>query len=100
MREQLAATVGPVFFSDLRPHLARGAVITVDAQLDLVDVGVAVAQDDKDRVAKWIDEAKLRKPTLAELAKWEKVTDARWISLVVAPYVLVQEIVPPEERAN
>jgi hypothetical protein len=100
MRDSLAASVGPVHFSDLRAHLARGAVIIVDRSLDILDVGVAIAKDDKDVVAAWIDKGLLTKPSLEELARWEKIEDARWESLVVAPYVLVKEGPAPRETVN
>ena len=39
--------MGPVTFGDLRAHVTRDAVIIVDTSLDLLDVAVCVAKDDK-----------------------------------------------------
>ncbi len=100
MRDQLAAAVGAVFFDDLRAHITRGVVIIVAPSLDIVDVGVAVAKDEKDRVAKWIDEKLLRKPELVEIERWSRIKDDRWDSLVVAPFVLVKERLAPEKRPS
>jgi hypothetical protein len=91
MRESLLASMGPIAFSDLRAHLARGAVIIVDPSLDLLDVGDAVARDDKARVADWIARGLLRKPSLETIAAWEKVEGLAWTTLVVQPYVLLRE---------
>ena len=91
MRATLAASMGPIEFSDLRPHLVRGAVIIVDASLDLLDVGEAVARDDKARVAAWIEAGLLGKPSLETIAAWEKATTSAWTALVVQPFVLLRE---------
>jgi len=100
MRQELAAAVGAVFFDDLRAHITRGAVIIVAESLDIVDVGVAVAQDDKTLVNRWIEDKLLRKPELVEIERWSRIKDDRWDSLVVAPFVLVEERVAPEKRPS
>jgi hypothetical protein len=91
MRETLLATMGPIEFSDLRPHLARGTVIIVDGSLDLLDVGEAVARDDKERVAAWVAAGQLGKPSLEQLERWSKTEGPAWTVLVVQPFVLLQE---------
>lgn len=91
-RETLEASIGPVHFSDLRTHVTRGVVIVVANELDLLDVGVAVAEDAKDTVEAWIASGALRKPGLDDLQRWAKVEGAGWNSLVVAPFVLVQDV--------
>jgi hypothetical protein len=91
MRETLAASMGPIEFSDLRAHLVRGAVIVIDAALDLLEVGEAVAKDDKVRVAGWIEKGLVGKPSLETIEKWSKAVGSAWTALVVQPFVLVQE---------
>lgn len=100
MRETLAASVGNVYFSDLRAHLARGVVIVLAPSLDIVDVGEALARDDKARVQAWIEAGALRKPSLVELELWAKIADDRWESLVVAPFVLVRQREAPADRPS
>ena len=91
MRETLAASMGPIEFSDLRAHLTRGAVIVVDPSLDLLEVGEAVARDDKARVAAWIEAGLIGKPSLETLERWSKIEGPAWVSLVVQPFVLLRE---------
>lgn len=79
------------FEDDPAQNLVRGAVIVVDASLDLLDVGEAVARDDKARVASWIAAGLLAKPTLETIAAWEKATGPAWTALVVQPFVLLRE---------
>ncbi len=50
LREKLAAEIGPVTWSWLRPHHRRGILFLVDARLELVEVAVAVAGDRVERV--------------------------------------------------
>jgi hypothetical protein len=90
MRERLAAILGDVYWSDLRAHAARDALIVVADELDLLDVGVAVATDDAPRVERWIQARQLTKPTAAELSRWPAEPLAMFESLVVAPYVLIR----------
>lgn len=91
MREQLAEGMGPIEFDDLRAHLTRGAVITVSAKLDLLDVGEAVARDEKARVEAWIASGDVGKPSLETIERWSKSASGTLVSLVVQPFVLVQE---------
>ncbi|AUX21257.1 hypothetical protein SOCEGT47_017370 [Sorangium cellulosum] len=95
MREQLTETLGEVLWTDLRAHVARDAVILVASDLDLVDVGVAVASNDAAAVQAWISAGKLTKPTAEELARWPLQVDLRFVSLVVAPFVLVRRPASP-----
>jgi hypothetical protein len=95
MRKQLAGTMGRVFFSDLRAHVARGVVVVVDGSIDLLDVAEALATNDTVRVDAWIGRNLLTKPTLEQLDRWSRIADARWDSLVVAPFVLIWEHPPP-----
>ena len=91
MGETLAASMGPIEFTDIRAHLARDAVIVVDASLDLLDVGEAVARDDKARVAGWIEAGLIGKPSLETIDAWSKIEGPAWTALVVQPFVLLRE---------
>lgn len=91
VRDDLAQAIGPVFFSDLRAHLARDVIIVVDRALDLLEVAVAVANDDKAYVAAKVAAGLVRKPSEDDLARWAAIPDARWDSVVVAPFVIVRE---------
>ncbi|AUX40951.1 hypothetical protein SOCE26_023530 [Sorangium cellulosum] len=95
MREQLARTLGEVFWTDLRAHVARDAVILVAADLDLLDVGEAIASNDTATVEAWIADGKLTKPTAEELSRWPLQLELRFMSLVVQPFVLVRRPASP-----
>jgi hypothetical protein len=94
MREQLAASMGPIELSDLRAHLARDSVIVVDVSLDLMTVAEAVARDDKTQVGDWIVKGLLGKPTLEAIDRWSRPGAPVLTSIVVQPFVLVREGAP------
>lgn len=97
LRERLASEIGPCLASDLMAHIQRGGVIVVAAELILLDVAVAVAEDDVVRVQGWIAAERLRHPSNEQIKAWEKSPDARFVSVIVRPYVLIQESGGPQD---
>jgi hypothetical protein len=91
MRDTLAASMGPIEFTDIRAHLARDAVIVVDPSLDLLTVGEAIARDDKARVTEWIEKGLIGKPSLEKIEAWSKLEGPAWTALIVQPFVLLRE---------
>ncbi len=91
LRIKLTERRGPVYYSDLKAHLDRDRVFVVRADVDLVECGVAVAQDDVVKVERWIAEDKLRKPSQAERDSWPENPRRQWVSVIVQPFVLVQD---------
>lgn len=71
----------------LASHYARGVVVVCRGGLDLIDVGVALAEDDSATVAAWMATGDLYRPTDDDAAAWvtEKPT---FEVIVVAPFVV------------
>ncbi len=92
MREELARTLGEVFWSDLRAHAGRDALIVVAAGLDLLEVGEALAKNEAARVEAWIRAGQLGKPSAEELRLWPADPAARFESLIVSPFVLIRPL--------
>lgn len=92
LRERLQSEIGPCLASDLLAHIKRGAVVVVDAELQLLDVAIAVAKDDAATVQGWIASARLKNPTQEQIETWEKSPNLPFVSVIVRPYVLVQEL--------
>lgn len=80
-----------VCWRELRVHLQRDAIVTVDRDLDMVTTATAVADDDMEQVAEWIDDQLLGKPTAYQLQQWEADLDRKFKMLIVQPYILVQD---------
>lgn len=87
---ELKNTMGPVQWDWLKPHVQRDAVVVVNPHLDLAEVGVAISTDHTQAVERWINEQLILKPNAEQLARWSKENKS-FISLIVQPYVLVQE---------
>jgi len=91
-RAGIEATLGTVPGSDLAAHLRRDGVVWVDAALDLVTVGVALAEDDASAVSSWLQRGLVRRPDADERAAWEAAPERPWRVVVVQPFVLVQAL--------
>jgi hypothetical protein len=91
LRAELTENLDEAEWEWLIPHAQRDVVILVAAELDLLDVGVAIASDKVSEVQNWIDEALLVKPSPIQLGEWNTQRTKRFDTLIVQPFVLVQE---------
>ncbi|MDX2481532.1 MAG: DUF2288 domain-containing protein [Desulfuromusa sp.] len=92
MIESFKRDLAEVNWRELKIHLQRDAIIIVAAELDLIEVGVAVADDDKALVEAWIAASQLGKPTDKQLEGWEQESDKLFQMLIVQPFILVQGV--------
>ena len=90
LRQKLNAETARLPWSALLRFFARGEVISVAAEIDLLDVAVAMAEDDAERVAAWM-RAELVMPVSDTAAQRWQAADAQVWTVVVRPWVLVQE---------
>lgn len=91
-REELALNIDEAQWQWLKPNLERGALITVTAALDLAEAGVKIAADDAVVVTAWIAAGQIGKPTLEEIEAWDKEPGKKFLTLIISPYVLIQEL--------
>ncbi|AFZ31941.1 MULTISPECIES: DUF2288 domain-containing protein [Chroococcaceae] len=92
LRAELAEGLDEAEWNWLIPHVQRDAVIFVAEQLDLVDVGVALASDNVASVQSWIDDQLIHKPSVTQISDWNGDRTKRFNSLIVQPFVLIQEL--------
>lgn len=90
VEEKLNLETGRIAWNELARHFARGVVIRVGAELDLVKVAAAVAEDDKATVADWLASGAIANADVDDARRWEQSGEGLW-AVVVAPWVLVQE---------
>ena len=76
-------------FDVLEPHMRRRSVFVVRL-LQLEDVGLAIADDDSEKVAEWMEDGSLARPTIDEVIRWDG-SGTKFTILVVQPFVLIQE---------
>jgi hypothetical protein len=89
IQEQLAQDLADVSWKDIIPHCQRDAVIVVYEGLDMIEVGVAIAQDNIAQVQVWVAEQLLQKPSAQQLSLWNQSPEKLFSVLIVAPYVLM-----------
>lgn len=92
MRSKFDRELDLTTWRDLRSHAARDVVFVLRGGLGLVDVGVAIATDDKAVIERAIAAATLVRPSAEEMDAWEKNLGKTFQCLIVSPYVLVVEI--------
>lgn len=91
LKNKLNAETGKISWQELQRHFARGVVIKVDAAADLVAVAVHFVQDDNDSVARLLNTGEVSKASDTDASDWQARNPVFW-AVVVAPWVLVQEI--------
>lgn len=91
LRAELAESLDEAELDWLKPHIQRDVVVVVHQNLDLLDVGVALASDDALSVQHWISEQLIQKPSVEQIVEWNNDQSKRFQALIVQPYVLVQE---------
>jgi hypothetical protein len=64
--------------------------VAVDRRLDLVEVALRLAEDDVERVARWMRRGEIGPVSDAQARNWYRREAVLW-AVVVSPWVLVQE---------
>jgi hypothetical protein len=90
LRAELAESLDQAEWEWLKPHIERDAVVVVMTELDLLEVGEAIANDNVLTVQRWISEKMIAKPSPAQVVQWSQNSHHRFTALIVQPYVLVQ----------
>ncbi|WP_070886630.1 DUF2288 domain-containing protein [Pseudomonas sp. D1-3] len=87
---KLLGETAPITWQELQPFFARGSLLWVDGEQDLVEVAEAVAENRQERVAAWLEAGDVA--VLADARAEDLVNrDPSLWAVVVAPWVLVQE---------
>ena len=92
LRAMLNAQTGKLAWPELERHFARGVVIRVAPELDLVEAAAAVVEDNQGAVNQWMESAQLAHADEQNAKDWTLRQPHFW-AVVAAPWVLIQEIV-------
>lgn len=90
LKEKLSKDVLDTNWEPLARHFARGTVYMLDEDLDLIEVGEAMATDNVAQIKRWLDDGLLCPPTPEEATLFAKNDDILFKMLIIEPYVLVQ----------
>jgi hypothetical protein len=100
LREKLRGEVLSSYWEDLAPHQARGALLMLSPDVDLLDAAEAMAQDDNARVGRWLETGAMRRVGAAEAERLGTESEAlgeeselRFQFVVVQPWVLAQALI-------
>lgn len=91
LRVRLNAGTGRIGWGELAPHFARGALVRVAATLDLVEVAACFVENREASVADWMQAGLVARADDADARRWSADSPELW-AVVVAPWVLVQEV--------
>ncbi len=87
--QKLLGETAKIGWSELERFFARGMLLRVARDLDLVSVATAIAADDSQQVAQWLS-AGLVERLQAETAADFAARDPELWAVVVSPWVCVQ----------
>lgn len=87
----LNAQTGRISWAELARYFARGLVITLEKGEDLLKVAEVLIDDDTRAVQSLYDKGLLRRAQDEDAMRWQE-SDTQFWAVVVAPWVLVQEL--------
>ena len=90
LRDKVNRETARVPWSELEKHFAGGTVVFVSDDLDLVDVAVRIAHDDKENIVQWMADGKIAKVSDLQAQGWLAAEASLWTA-VVSPFILVQQ---------
>ena len=88
---RLNLETGRLSWAEAEPHHGRGVMVKVAAALNLVAVAAAMARDDKTQFAAWLAAGQIARAAPEDALRWRQ-TQAEFWAVVVAPWLLAQEI--------
>ena len=86
----LHAETAVIEWKDLERFFARGNLLRVASDLDLVDAAVEMANDNKPVIEQWVAENRLSGVSNDEAKLWSGGNSELW-SVIVLPWILVQQ---------
>ena len=87
---KLLGETSTIEWKALQPFFAKGDLLWVEPELDLIEAAQAVTQDDAEKVAAWMASGVLCKMTEAQALDVLERDPQLW-AVVVSPWVMVQE---------
>lgn len=92
LKTELQQQIAQMDWKDLIPHAQRDALIVVDQNLDLIEVGYAIAEDKTSLVQNWISEQLIQKPSSQQLSSWNENPSHKFKTIIVQPFVLISSV--------
>lgn len=93
LRARLNGETARMPWRDLQRFFASGAMIAVADGMDLVEVALRIANDDKQAVAAWLADGSVARVSDQQALQWQEAEAELW-AVVVKPWLLVQRNKP------
>ncbi|MGV8921252.1 MAG: DUF2288 domain-containing protein [Pseudomonas sp.] len=90
---KLLGETASITWTELQPFFAKGALLWVEAALDLIEVAEAVADNQADKVTAWLAAGGVSQVAESRALDLLERDPPLW-AVVVAPWVLIQERAP------
>ena len=91
LRQKLVAETSRIAWKELQVFFAQGKTVQVASPLDLIDVAIAISEDDSATVKAWMDDGRLAAVS-DDQARQRYDNDILVWTVVVKPWVLVQNV--------
>jgi len=98
LRAKLNLETAQLAWPELERHFARGDVIKIAPGMDLVDAALNVAENNAATVQQWLTDGRIARAELTDAEDWHARQPMFW-AVVVAPWVLVQEVLKELDSA-
>ncbi len=93
IRKKLNHDTAKIRWSELSEARQQGPVIRVSTDLDLIEVGCQFSLDNHTQVQTWMEYGLVQKVDEEQAQRWDAADGELW-AVVVAPWVLAQELRP------
>ena len=87
---KLLGETASITWKELEPFFAKGALLWVDASLDLIEAAEAMAENQAEKVSAWLAAEKVGKVSATRALDLVERDPLLW-AVVVSPWILVQE---------
>lgn len=90
LRREFHSQTASICWHELQVAYARGSVVLVAPDLDLVEVAVQLGMDNTSRFSGWIEAGEVAAVSEEQARSWFDENPSLW-AVVAPPWVLVQE---------
>lgn len=91
IKERFQQEMAPIAFVELQKHFAKGIIIHVANDVDMIEVAIKLQEDDTNAIQTWMDSEKIVRAHDEHAKKWLS-NNTQLMAVTAAPWVLVQEI--------
>ena len=89
-REELEQEKGPINYKELQRFFAKGAIVAVAKDLDLIKVALCLQSDDSKTLKAWMNQKKVVRANDHHALRWYE-GNSTLNAVTMTPWVLVQE---------